>query len=104
MQLQFCNVAFLIAAYYQVFSISYLPGGAEEIWNNEQHDDVGFEKMLRLFLVSIEIIFPGLHVRTLFGRFGRIGRNRAVEFFVLFKTLLPLFFLTSGLYRYPLAI
>jgi len=76
----------------------------KKIWNNEKHDDVGFEKMLRLVLVSIQIIFPGLHVRTLFGRFGSIGRNTAVEFFVLFKTLLPLFFLTSGLYRYPLAM
>lgn len=70
-----------------------------QIWNNEKHNDVGFEKVLRLFLVSIQFIFPGVHVRNLFGRFGTIGRNVAVEFFVVFKTILPLVFLTTGLYK-----
>jgi Ion channel len=76
----------------------------KKIWNNERHHDIGFEKVLRLFLVSIQIIFPGLHVRNFFGRYGSIGRTIAVEFFVLFKTLLPLFFLVTGLARYPFAI
>jgi len=74
------------------------------IWNNERHHDIGFEKVLRLFLVSVQIIFPGIHVRQAFRRFGLIKRNVAVEFFVLFKTLLPIFILVSGLYKYKAAV
>lgn len=72
----------------------------KRIWNNEKHHDIGFEKILRLFLVMIQFVFPGIHVRNFFGRFGMVRRNVGVEFFVLFKTLLPLYFLFSGLYKY----
>lgn len=68
------------------------------IWNNERHHDIGFEKIIRLFLVAVQILFPGIHYRNFFGKFGIIKRNVAVEFFVLFKTLLPLYFVLSGLY------
>ena len=72
----------------------------KRIWNNERHHDVGFEKILRLFLVAIQIIFPGIHVRQFFGKKGTIARNVAIECYVLFKTILPFFFLMSGLYQY----
>lgn len=75
-----------------------------KIWNNEKHHDVGFEKILRLFLVAVQIIFPGIHIRNITGRYGLIKRNMANEFYVLFKTVLPLFFLFSGLYRYKLVV
>lgn len=74
------------------------------IWNNEKHHDTGFEKILRLFLVAIQFIFPGLHVRNFFGKRGEISRNVAIEFYVFFKTLLPLLFLFSGLYKYPITV
>ncbi|MCD6012665.1 MAG: putative transrane protein of unknown function [Flavipsychrobacter sp.] len=74
------------------------------IWNNERHHDIGFEKILRLFLVAIQFIFPGIHIRNFFGRFGLIKRNVAIEFFVLFKTLLPVYFIMSGLYRYKATV
>lgn len=74
------------------------------IWNNERHHDIGFEKILRLFLVAIQFIFPGIHVRNFFGKFGLIKRNVAVEFYVLLKTCLPLFFLYSGLYHYKITV
>lgn len=74
------------------------------IWNNERHHDIGFEKLLRLFLVAIQYIFPGLHVRNFFGKFGLIRRNVAIEFYVLFKTFLPVFFLYSGLYSYKITV
>jgi len=75
-----------------------------KIWNNERHHDIGFEKILRLFLVSVQIFFPGIHVRALFRKRGVIIRNVAIEFFVLFKTCLPIFFLTSGLYKYKITV
>jgi hypothetical protein len=76
----------------------------EKIWNNERHHDVGFEKVLRLFLVGIQPVFPGIHFRNIVGKYGTVKRNVAIEFYVLFKTLLPVFFLISGLYRYKIAL
>jgi ion channel len=74
------------------------------IWNNEKHHDIGFEKILRLFLVLMQFFFPGIHVRNFFGKMGLIKRNVAVEFFVLFKTCLPLYFLLSGLYVHRITV
>ena len=89
-----------------------LPGSAystyrmnlKKIWNNEKHHDIGFEKILRLFLVAVQIIYPGVHIRNLFWKAGLIKRNVAVEFYVLLKTLLPIFFLVSGLFKYKITI
>ena len=75
-----------------------------DIWNNKKHNDVGLEKVLRLFLVSIQLVFPGLHIRNYFGKKGVITRNLAIEFYVLGKTLLPLFFLLKGWYTNPFVI
>ena len=69
-----------------------------KIWENARHNDIGFEKLLRIFLVSVQFLFPGLHYRNFWGKRGTIVRNVAVEFYVLFKTLLPLAFLISGAY------
>ena len=74
----------------------------KNIWNNEKHNDVGFEKILRLFLVAVQVIFPGIHIRNYFGKKGIITRNVAIEFYVLFKTMLPLLFLYAGWYQYAL--
>lgn len=87
-----------ISAYQNLFK------NLRQIWNNEKHNDVGFEKILRLFLVSVQVLFPGIHVRNVFGRFGIIGRNVAVEFYVAFKTILPFIFLSTGLYKQPAAV
>ena len=70
------------------------------IWNNEKHHDVGFEKILRLFLVASQILFPGMHIRNVFGRLGVVKRNVAIEFYVILKTALPVLFLVTGLYKY----
>jgi hypothetical protein len=70
-----------------------------KIWNNRTHKDIGFEKILRLVLVGIQPIFPGIHYRQIFGSYGTIKRNVAIEFYVLFKTLLPLVFLYTGFYH-----
>ena len=75
-----------------------------KIWENARHNDIGFEKLLRLFLVAVQFIFPGLHYRNYWGKKGTIVRNVAVEFYVLFKTLLPVFFLLSGAYRHTWAM
>ena len=81
-----------------------LKNNFKRIWDNEKHNDVGFEKILRLFLVAVLFIFPGLHVRNYFGNKGLIYRNVAIEFYVLLKTLLPVFFLVTGLYKYHVVV
>jgi Ion channel len=74
------------------------------IWNNERHHDIGFEKAIRLFLVAVQFIFPGIHVRNYFGKFGIIKRNVAIEFYVFLKTCIPLIFLYSGLYHHKITV
>jgi Ion channel len=76
----------------------------KRIWNNAKHNDIGFEKVLRLFLVSVQFIFPGLHYRCFWEPMGLIVRNVAVEFYVLFKSVLPLIFLSTGLYKSRIAV
>src|SRR5271166_6457308 len=76
---------------YQAYQVNL-----KKIWNNEKHHDIGFEKMLRLLLVSVQIIFPGIHIRNFFGKFGIIKRNVAIEFYVIIKTFLPVLFLVCS--------
>jgi Ion channel len=75
-----------------------------KIWENASHNDIGFEKVLRLFLVAVQILFPGLHYRNYWAKHGLAVRNVAIEFYVLFKTVLPLIFLCTGFYRSPWAV
>lgn len=81
-----------------------LKNNFKRIWDNEKHNDIGFEKILRLFLVAVLFIFPGLHIRNYFGKKGLVYRNVAIEFYVLLKTLLPVLFLISGLYKYHIIV
>ena len=92
------NVPLKQTAYQHLFT------NLKRIWNNEKHNDVGFEKIVRLFLIAIQIIFPGVLIRNYFGKMGIIIRNTAIEFYVLFKTILPAVFLFFGLYRYPVVL
>lgn len=69
-----------------------------KVWDNEMHNDIGLEKMLRLFLVAIQFAFPGIYIRDKFGKHGLTYKNLAVESYVFLKTLLPLIFLITGLY------
>ena len=82
---------------------SYLTN-LKKIWNNERHHDIGFEKILRLFLVFIQIFFLGIHIRNFFGKYGIVTRNMAIEFYVLIKTVMPVIFLLTGFYHYFAAV
>lgn len=76
----------------------------KKVWNNEKHDDIGLEKILRLFLVSIQFIFPGIYIRNYFGKKSLKWKNLAIEFYVLLKIILPLLFLISGVYKFLIVI
>ncbi|HEX8270489.1 MAG TPA: potassium channel family protein [Flavobacterium sp.] len=70
----------------------------KRVWNNDKHNDIGIEKMLRLFLVAIQFAFPGIYIRDKYARHGLTYKNLAVEAYVVLKTALPLIFLLSGIY------
>jgi len=73
----------------------------KDVWRDDAY---GLERLLRLFLSLAQFIFPLLLIREIFGRFGAVSRKLAVEFYNLFKLLLPLAILYSGLYRYHFII
>jgi len=66
------------------------------IWNNEHDDDMGIEKMFRLFLAASPFIFPGVYIKELFGRKGQSYQDLVVDIFVLFKVAFPIILLTNG--------
>jgi hypothetical protein len=66
------------------------------IWHNQHHEDVGIEKLFRLFLATSQFIFPGTYIKALFGRMGLVYQEVAVDIYVLIKTSLPLVLLYTG--------
>src|SRR5258707_6874402 len=70
----------------------------KRIWDNENHNDVGLEKILRLFLASIQFIFPAIYMRHILWKCGYMYQTIAIETYVILKALFPIFLLISGLY------
>jgi hypothetical protein len=60
------------------------------IWNNNDHDDIGIEKILRLLLAISQFLFLGTYIKQVFGKKGIAYRDLAVDAFVLLKVLFPL--------------
>lgn len=85
-------------------SLKYQRKNLRKVWDNEQHNDAGIEKLLRLFLVAIQFIFPGIYIRHAFGKNGIVFKDIAVETYVIFKTILPFVFLVTGFYTSVYAI
>ena len=67
------------------------------IWNNEFDNDIGIEKVLRLFLAVSQFFFPGLYIKEIFSRRWHPYQDLAVDCYVLFKLLFPLFLLEFNL-------
>lgn len=59
------------------------------IWNNDHHDDIGLEKMFRLFLAASQFIFPGIYIKQIFGKRGSDIQDLAMDLYVLIKVLFP---------------
>lgn len=66
------------------------------IWNNDQHDDIGIEKIVRLFLASSQLFLPGLYIKYFASSRGIQHKDLAVDFFVLFKILFPLLIIANN--------
>ena len=68
----------------------------QAIWNNDHHDDVGLEKILRLFLAFSQFLFLGTYIKEVFGKLGRAYADLSIELFVLLKAVLPLIIIYFG--------
>jgi hypothetical protein len=63
------------------------------IWNNNHQDDTGIEKIVRLFLSSSQLLFPGVYIKYLASLRGYEYRDLALDFYVLLKVSFPLLIL-----------
>jgi len=63
------------------------------IWNNSHQDDNGIEKIVRLFLSSSQLLFPGVYIKYLACLKGYEYRDLALDFYVLLKVTFPLLIL-----------
>jgi hypothetical protein len=63
------------------------------IWNNDHQDDNGIEKIVRLFLSSSQLLFPGVYIKYLVSLKGYEYRDLALDFYVLLKVTFPLLIL-----------
>jgi hypothetical protein len=68
----------------------------QAIWNNDHHDDVGLEKILRLFLAFSQFLFLGTYIKEVFGKLGRAYADLSIELFVLLKAVLPVIVIYFG--------
>jgi hypothetical protein len=74
------------------------------IWNNEHQDDNGIEKIVRLFLSSSQLLFPGIYVKYLASRKGTVYQDLAIDIYVLFKVAFPLVILINQWENHPFVI
>lgn len=65
------------------------------IWNNNHQDDNGIEKLVRLFLSSSQLLFPGVYIKYLAYLRGYEYRDLALDFYVLLKVAFPLVILMN---------
>lgn len=72
------------------------------IWNNEHYDDIGIEKILRLFLALSQFFFLGTYIKQYFGKNGIAYQDLSVEIFVLFKVCFPLWILYADTHDNPI--
>ena len=67
------------------------------IWNNDHQDDVGIEKIFRLFLATSQFLFPGIYIKHFFGKRGSQIQDFAMDIYILMKVLFPFLLLYFGL-------
>jgi hypothetical protein len=74
------------------------------IWNNNHQDDAGIEKIVRLFLSSSQLLFPGVYIKYLASLKGYEYRDLALDLYVLLKVAFPLFILINHWQSYHFVI
>lgn len=75
---------------------------ALKIWNNQENgksNSIGIERILKMILIISQFIFPGIYVRALFGRKGKLHKHLGVELQVILKLFIPIIILIFGIYN-----
>lgn len=65
----------------------------KEVWYSNNYTDFGIERILRLSLVLVQFIFPGLYIRYLAGKKNVLCRKISNEIYVLIKIFIYACFL-----------
>ena len=76
----------------------------KSIWNNDHQEDNGIEKIVRLFLSSTQLIFPGIYIKYLASKKGYEYQDLAIDVYVLAKVIFPIFILKFNLQYEPYII
>lgn len=66
------------------------------IWNNDHEDDNGIEKIVRLFLSSSQLLFPGIYIKYWANKFGHEYKDLAMGFYILAKVIFPFLILINN--------
>ena len=66
------------------------------IWNNDHEEDNGIEKIVRLFLSSSQLLFPGIYIKHFANKFGHEYKDLAMDFYILAKVIFPILILTNN--------
>ena len=74
------------------------------IWNNDHQYDNGIEKIVRLFLSSSQLLFPGVYIKFLANKLGYEYQDLSMDLYVLSKVMLPLLILINGWQGHSLLI
>lgn len=74
------------------------------IWNNDHQDDNGIEKMVRLFLSSSQLLFPGIYIKYFAFKKRAEYEDLAVDLYVVLKVAFPLVLLIYGLQNNPFLV
>lgn len=65
------------------------------VWDGQQHNDIGLERIFRLLLLAVKFCFPGLYLEYFSGKVGKDARLVVSEIYVLIKALFPLWLLCA---------
>ena len=65
------------------------------IWNNDHEEDNGIEKIVRLFLSSSQLLFPGIYIKHFANKLGHEYKDLAMDFYILAKVVFPILILTN---------
>lgn len=76
----------------------------QSIWNNEHQDDNGIEKIVRLFLSTSQLFFPGVYIKYLANKKGYEYQNLALDFYVLLKVCFPIVILANHWQHYSFVL
>ncbi len=74
------------------------------IWNNNHQDDNGLEKLIRLFLSSSQLFFPGIYIKYFANKKGHHYQDLALDFYVLAKVIFPVIILKNNFQNSNVAI